>query len=451
MSFRQNWLDRFACSYFGPARRSRRAGLRGLPVEALEDRKYLSATMTLLNDGHTLSVVGDRSDNHIEIVQDDRGVHVTADGAQTQNFTGIELILVQTGYGNDDVRVIHGFNPQPDPPGNQWRSLDLRVSLGEGDDKFAADLRVPSGTIRVGVDAGNGNDAVTFRTVSDPNSRPQSAGDGSVRTVMLYANLGAGNDVFNGDLQFPPDPCRLMVMGGSGADSINALIGLLSNATPIGDVQGTIDLSLNGGDGNDDIRSAARNVNLNGRVTIDLQGEAGNDIVQQTVEMVRVNAGLDLNARGGAGNDYVVLSAAPESRSTSDVFPTFFVNSKVRLNLQGDLGSDRLIGLILPCVMPAGSLDMIFGGGGGNDLFSILLELAPGMADPPPEHTTPEEQDGPIRLAVLGGDGDDRLYLSVRNLGHSMSPLDVRLDGGTGLNTAVVTPAIDVSDWLDQS
>ena len=81
MSFRQNWLDRFACSNFGPARRSRRAGFQRLPVEALEDRKYLSATMTLTDSGHTLNVVGDRSDNHIEIVQDDRGVHVTADGA----------------------------------------------------------------------------------------------------------------------------------------------------------------------------------------------------------------------------------------------------------------------------------------------------------------------------------------------------------------------------------
>ena len=450
MSFRQNWLDRFACSNFGPARRSRRAGFRRLPVEALEDRKYLSATMTLTDSGHTLNVVGDRSDNHIEIVQDDRGVHVTADGAPTQNFTGIELILVQTGYGNDDVRVIHGFNPQPDPPGNQWRSLDLRASLGEGDDKFAADLQVPSGTIRVGVDAGNGNDAVTFRTVNDPKSRPQSPGDGSVRTVLLYANLGAGNDVFNGDLQFPPDPCRLMVMGGSGADSINALIGLLSNAIPAGDVQGTIDLSLSGGDGNDVIRSTARNVNLNGRVTIDLQGGAGNDVVQQTLDMVRVNAGLDLNANGGAGDDYVVLFTAQDSRSTSEMIPTFFVNSRVRLNLQGDTGNDRLIGLIQPCIMPAGSLDMIFGGGGGNDLFSILLGLEPDTVNPLPEHTTSGEQDGPIRLTVLGGDGDDRLYLSVRNLGHSMSPLDVRLDGGAGLNTAVVTPGIDLSDWLDQ-
>ena len=215
-------------------------------------------------------------------------------------------------------------------------------------------------------------------------------------------------------------------------------------------MQGTIDLSLNGGDGNDVIRSTARNVNLNGRVTIDLQGGTGNDVVQQTLEMVRVNAGLDLNASGGAGDDYVVLSTAQDSRSTSDVIPTFFVNSKVRLNLQGDQGNDRLIGLIQPCIMPAGSLDMIFGGAGGNDLFSILLGLEPGTVDPPPEHTTSGEQDGPIRLTVLGGDGDDRLYLSVRNLGHSMSPLDVRLDGGTGLNTAVVTPGIDVSDWLDQ-
>jgi len=174
--------------------------------------------------------------NRIEIVQDDRGVHVTADGGPVQNFTGIQAITVQTGYGNDSV---------------------------------------------------------TFRTVSDPSERSGGVIDPNVRDVLLYANLGDGNDVFNGDLQSSPDPCQVMVIGGGGADSINALIGLLSNATPAGNAQGAIDLSLNGGDGNDNIQSAIRNVNLNGRVTVDLQGGAGNDIVQQTLEMVKVNARLD--------------------------------------------------------------------------------------------------------------------------------------------------------------
>ncbi|HQX51988.1 MAG TPA: hypothetical protein PLR25_18860 [Planctomycetaceae bacterium] len=449
MSLRRTWLSCLAGLNFGPSVRSRRVAFRPPAIEALEDRKYLSATMTVLSDGHTLNIVGDSGDNRIDIVQDDRGVHVTADRGSLQNFTGIQAITVQTGYGNDEVRVIYGFNPQPDPPGDQSRSLDLRVSLGAGDDKFSADLQVPAGTIRLGVDAGTGNDSVTFRTVSDPTERPGGVIDPNVRNVLLYANLGDGNDVFNGEFQFPPDPCQVMVIGGGGADSINALIGLLSNATPAGNAQGTIDLSLNGGDGNDNIQSAIRNVNLNGRVTVDLQGGAGNDIVQQTLEMVKVNAGLDLKASGGIGDDYVVLSAASASGTTGRATPTLIANSAVRFNLQGDAGNDRLVGLLQPCITPVGTLDLIFGGGAGNDLFNLMLDLEAGDLNPPSDRDPASQQDGPIRLSALGGDGDDRLYLSVRNLARSKSLFNAVLDGGPGLDTALVTSGIDSKGWTN--
>ncbi len=449
MSFRRHWLDRVTRTLFGSANRSRRRAARPQQAETLEQRQYLSATMTLLNDEHTLSIAGDSGDNYIAIAQDERGVHVMADGAPAQSFTGIVRILVSTGLGNDDVRVIHGFNPQPDPPGDQWRSLDLRVSLGAGDDTFAADIKIPSGKITVGVNAEAGNDAVTFRTVIDPNVRPEMAGDGSVRDVMLHANLGDGNDVFNGDLAFPPDPCRLNVLGGGGADSINALIGLLSNATPAGDVNGTIDVSLNGGDDNDDIRSKLSNVTLNGHALINLQGGAGNDVVLQTLDMVTVNAGLDVFAYGGAGDDYVVLSNSPASRATTEVTPTLFANSRVGLYLLGDAGNDRVIGLLQPCIMPAGSVSMIFSGGSGNDVISVLLGLEAGTLNPPSETDPAHEHDGPVFLAAVGDDGDDLLNLSVRNLDQSMSPLTLVLRGGLGNDTAVVTPGIDASGWTN--
>ena len=447
MLFRQTLMSRFATRNVPSTRRSRRAGTRPAAIEALEVRKYLSATMTVINSGHTLNVVGDSGDNIIDIVQDDRGIHVTADRGLTQNFTGIDSILVQTGYGNDDVRVIYGFNPQPDPPGNQLRSLNLRVSLGSGDDKFAADVQTGARSILLGVDGGTGNDVVTFKSVVDPNVRPAGVIDPNVRSTMLYANLGDGNDTFDGDLQFPPDPCRLVVMGGGGADSINALIGLLSNATPAGDANGSIDLSLNGGDGNDNIQCAARNVNLNGRVTIDLQGGAGSDIVQQSLETVRVNAGLDLVASGGIGDDSVMLSGVAASQTAAAFTPTLIANSRVSFNFRGDLGNDRLTGLLQPCITPAGTLDMIFEGGAGNDLFNLMLDLEPGELNPPSESDPASVQDGPVRLSVLGGDGNDRLYLFVQNLGKSESLFETRLDGGAGLDTAVVSPGLDANGW----
>jgi hypothetical protein len=403
--------------------------------------------MTVINSGHTLNVVGDGGDNAIDIVQDDRGIHVTADRGLTQNFTGIDSILVQTGYGNDDVRVIYGFNPQPDPPGNQMRPLDLRVSLGSGDDKFVADVQAGTRSVLLGVDAGTGNDVVTFKSGVDPNARPTGVISPDLRSTMLYANLGDGNDTFSGDLQFPLDPCRLVVMGGGGADSINALIGLLSNATPAGDANGSIDLSLNGGDGNDNIQSAARNVILNGRVTIDLQGGAGSDIVQQSLETVRVNAGLDLVASGGIGDDSVVLSGVAASQTAAAFTPTLIANSRVSFNFRGDLGNDRLTGLLQPCITPAGTLDMIFEGGAGNDLFNLMLDLEPGELNPPSESDPASVQNGPVRLSVLGGDGDDRLYLFVQNLGKSESLFLARLDGGAGLDSGVVSPGLDANGW----
>lgn len=449
MFFGQTLMSRFAIRNIPATRRSRRAGTRPAAIEALEVRKYLSATMTVMNDGHTLTIVGDSGNNKIDIVQDDRGVHVTADRGPNQNFTGIDSIVVQTGYGNDDVRVIYGFNPQPDPPGNQLRPLDLRVSLGSGDDKFVADVQAGTRSVLLGVDAGTGNDVVTFKSVIDPNVRPAELIDPNDRSTMLYANLGDGNDTFNGDLQFPPDPCRLVVMGGGGADSINALIGLLSNATPAGDANGSIDVSLNGGDGNDNIQSAARNVNLNGRVTIDLQGGAGSDIVQQSLETVRVNAGLDLIASGGTGDDSLVLSGIAASRTAAAFTPTLIANSRVSFNFRGDLGNDRLTGLIQPCVTPAGTLDLIFEGGAGNDLFNLMLDLEPGELNPPSNSDPASVQDGPVQLAVLGGDGDDRLYLFVPNLGKSESLFAARLDGGAGLDTAVVSRGLDLNSWTE--
>ena len=126
-----------------------------------------------------------------------------------------------------------------------------------------------------------------------------------------------------------------------------------------------------------------------------------------------------------------------------------YVNSQARFNVQGDSGNDLLIGLLVPCIMPVGSLDLIFSGGSGNDLFNLLIGLEPVSLAPPSDLSTAPTQDGPIRLAVLGGNGDDQLNLTVQNLGNSTSPFDVRLDGGPGRDTAMASPGIDTSGWTN--
>ncbi|MFM9966444.1 MAG: hypothetical protein ACKV2Q_35150 [Planctomycetaceae bacterium] len=332
VSSRSSWLRRFTNSFCHPAARVRR-GRQSVPVEALEDRKYLSANVMLLDQGHTLRIVGDSGDNHIVVQQTAQGVQVTADAQPTLRFTGIDLIVIETGDGNDNVTVISGFNPQPDPPGAPLSSFELKVQLGTGRDQFLADILYPPDPCLIAVDSGVGDDLVTLNAQLDNNSGG----------LNFTSELGEGNDRFNGNVAwpsdpptaedfaegaFPPDPCHIAVIGGGGADKINALIGLLSNAAPAGDIHAELSLSLDGGDGNDAVTSTLRNLNLNGGATIDLQGGTGNDIVKQVFDMVAVNAGLDLTADGGRGDDFIGVTAGS---ATPAAAPSLFVNSPTRL------------------------------------------------------------------------------------------------------------------------
>ncbi|NQV25161.1 MAG: hypothetical protein HQ518_12425 [Rhodopirellula sp.] len=453
MSKRHHWLAQVTTRLFAARTHTRRGRYQRFQAEALEGRQYLSASMSLLDGGQTLTVTGDSTDNTIEIVQDDRGVHVTADGAPTQSFTGVTLILVETGDGNDDVRVIHDLNPPSGRPSDELHSLDLRVSLGAGDDSFTGEIRLGSGSVRVGVDAGAGNDVVNFRTLIDPNDRTlidpneRTVIGPNDRSVLLYANLGAGNDVLNADLEFPPDPCRLVALGGDGADSLNVNVGAASGGTGAGEVQGTIDVLLNGEGGNDSVYATVRNATLNGRSEFDLEGGDGNDVVYQTFDNVLANAPLGLNAHGGAGDDYVIVSARTSAQTTSDTVPALIANSSVEFNVQGDAGNDHVIGLIQPCILPAGTLDMLFSGGSGDDVLIVVLGLEAGTLNPPSGSDPGRTGSGPIELTALGDDGDDKLYLTVQNLKNSVSPFQEKLDGGAGSDTAVVTSGIDASGW----
>lgn len=658
MSFRRHWLRRICRTFWSATPRSRRTAT-WQHLEALEDRQYLSAVVSLMGDGHTLSIVGDASDNRISIVADARGVQVTCDrdsplmfayegsdspgwgidspgwgihaiqvdlgsGNDTLNFDGqlppgpcrlvidagdgvdsvgvtyktdasarstslpsfdlevrlgggndhyssdIQLppgpcrVLVDGGFGDDDIRMIYGFNPQPEPPGDLPPGpcnvlvvagdgsdtvsvnsgggggagfvMNIAASLGAGDDSFLGDIQLPPGPCNVMVDggigndsirmisgfnsqlnalppgpcnvlvdAGDGNDVVGF-TLADGAAQHSSGHGGGTGFVMnVTASLGAGADSFVGDVQLPPGPCNVMVdggdgndvvqlnaqldhdtgglnfttslglgndqfqgnllyspgsftppdrylppgpcrwavMGDGGVDSIYALIGLLSNATPASDVQAPTTVLFDGGDGADVVRSTVRNVNLNGATSIDLLGGAGNDIVIQSLDNVTVNAGLNFNSSGGLGDDVLTLGALPESRSATSFTPALFVNSRTQINVNGDAGNDRVFGLLIPCIKPSASLDMVFSGGDGNDLFTLLLGLEPMPQD------QRGEADGPINLAALGGAGDDQLNFTVQNLGNSTSPLSLRLEGGAGNDTATVTPGIDASGWTN--
>ncbi len=204
--FRRDWLSRLWNACHPPTRRARGSERCGVAGEVLELRQYLSASVGLARDGHTLIIRGDDADNHITITQDGRrGVAVVADGVAS-SFWGIDQIIVETGAGHDvvDVESVEGLP--------LIRSLNIdtgaghdRVSVTVGDPTGLADPPDPDMPTDqmpvIRIDTGAGNDVVDVETV-----------EGLPLIRSLNINTGAGNDrvsvaVGNRNvLADPPDP-----------------------------------------------------------------------------------------------------------------------------------------------------------------------------------------------------------------------------------------------------
>src|SRR5689334_3819827 len=107
---------------------SKRHARRYIPhLENLEDRCCPSAS--IFQSGQTLAVFGDNADNHITVVQSDRGVQIAINDAAAQTFTGISRIYVASGDGNDTVNVGYAFRGQ-----TGVAAADVYVRLGAGTD-----------------------------------------------------------------------------------------------------------------------------------------------------------------------------------------------------------------------------------------------------------------------------------------------------------------------------
>ena len=239
--FRRYWLHQVLNSLQASSRRARRSGGVRPNVEVFEERKLLSATMSVVDHGATLKITGDRGDNHIAITQDARGVHVVADDV-AQTFTGIRNIEINAGAGNDTITADVAFPPDP---------CRIAVNAGAGDDVVnvvlggATQTTVP-GDIDVMLDGGQGNDDLSLIA----RSQPRTVGIGSeetplsppvnpalITTGQIHIRLegGGGTDQFHGDIT----PCVLP-------------------QTTAGLPQGLIDMVFVGGSGNEIGRASCR-------------------------------------------------------------------------------------------------------------------------------------------------------------------------------------------------
>lgn len=163
-------------------------------------------------------------------------------------------------------------------------------------------------------------------------------------------------------------------------------------------------------------------------------------------DKVLVQAGLDMILGGGEGDDLLNLLALPRTPSEGTIVsafvPALVTTSRVRILLDGGDGNDRFVGDITSCVLPQGTLDMLFAGGRGNDNFEVKLTMEP--------QVKATSLDGSVRMLILGGEGNDSLKLTINNLTESGGALDLRLDGGQGENTALASAGIDTSGWFSR-
>ncbi len=236
-----------------------------------------------------------------------------------------------------------------------------------------------------------------------------------------------------------PPSDRIAVVGGAGDDEFHFLISSGEAALVPAVLVESVDVRFDGGAGSDSFESVMRNVVLQASVRVEAQGQTGNDTVMSMFDRVSVKGGLDMILEGGGGDDLLSLLALSQTRSEAGFVPALVTTSRARILLDGGDGNDRFLGDITPCVLPQGTLDMVFAGGRGNDDIRVKLTMEPTIKSP--------SLDGSVRMSILGGEGNDSLNLKVNNLRESGNALSLRLDGGPGEDIASASAGIDASGW----
>lgn len=281
-------------------------------LESLEVRSCPSCTMVM--EGNTLFIHGDNTANNIDILQG-LGTTVTCDGAAPAHFSGIDHLQIDTGDGDDRVRILIGLLP-PTP-------FLVEADLGKGDDQFHLDavgtppappsdlppptLPPPAGTLEVRLFAGAGDDVVEVKGRHSFD-------------VALDFDLGAGND--RAFVEVPSDPSvipgkvrelQVNILAGAGNDIVEVM------ASGFFDVFTVIDL----GAGND-----TANLRYVGGGTPDPAGlaftvlsGAGNDTINA---FAAAFFSVDFQTNLGAGDDQLALTLNPDPSPFED--PTSIVH-----------------------------------------------------------------------------------------------------------------------------
>jgi hypothetical protein len=245
--------------------------------DVLEDRSLLSVSASI--SAGTLTVTGTSAAETVKLNDDGAGsVSVKGTGLATQNFNGVDKIVIKMKGGND--KVTYNLN------GDLSTARTIEPDLGSGDDTFTANIK------------GDLNAKLTIDATGD-------SGDDVMTINSDNVNVAQGV-TFKADMD-----------GKDGKDKIT------TNYS--GDLDGTLDLSNTGGSGKDNLKmfitaldGSTGKVGKNGDATA-VEGNGGDDDLRLEV---RVPAGVDVfaEARGNGGKDTCHRTANVTSSSVKTDF-----------------------------------------------------------------------------------------------------------------------------------
>ncbi|MGZ0162813.1 MAG: beta strand repeat-containing protein [Planctomycetales bacterium] len=327
------------------------------------------------NGGDTVTVNTGVTDDTVAIAQDALGRVTVTEGTSTLVVDSSISTVNVNGQAGTDMITIGDLSSVP--------LSALTVDAGPGGDTIDATGLV-SGSVRVQLRGGDGNDTITGGTSGD--SLFGDAGDDLINGGAGNDSIqgGDGNDVINtqgGDDTADGGAGDDSVTGGLGNDS---LIGGLDGDTLVGN-EG--DDTLRGGFGDDNLNGNAGNDSLDGSFGRDsISGGDGDDIAdggrdddlingQSGNDTLRGDHGDDtLNGQagddeivGGDGNDRVSGGSGRDGIAGGDGDDTLNGNGGSD-TLVGNDGNDSLAGGTSDDILIGDQGDDILDGDDGNDL-----------------------------------------------------------------------------------
>lgn len=249
----------------------------------------------------------------------------------------VVTVTAALGKGNDTATV--DFDRIDD-----GSAVDLGVDLGAGINALTVDLQEVGfgdrGSVIADVTGGSGKDTVTLNLHDD-------VGDGTKASLVSFkADLGAGNDVFTGNLDYAGNVFRvddhsvvaIAVKGGTGNDTLGVK-GVGATGTIRLDPDARLAIDLQGGAGNDLLTADLGKTDaleLMGELRVRIDGGLGKDVLAAMVAHNTNSTGsYDLAVLGGQGDDQATFQL-----TSSGGTPTYGATGKVQLD--GGLGTDGL-------------------------------------------------------------------------------------------------------------